>query len=302
MHLHSRALMHFDTIRRCGSIREAARQLHVSSSALNRQLLELEGEVGTPLFERLRTGLKLTPAGEVLSRHVLNVMQDAQRMAAELDAVKGLRRGVIEVVTVESVIADFLPRVLLAMTERYPRVQMRVRICGSVDAANAVSKGLADVALCFIRQRMQDLRQVAAGKFSLGAVVAANHALASSSEVTIEECARHPLILPTPDIAIRDELNLLLMPHQGQLQIAIESGSLELIRRLATQGVGVAFSNPFGIEKEVAGGQLRYMPIKGASAFVLGQYVRANRTLPPALAAFSQLAADEIARRELQHG
>ena len=52
MHIHSRALKYFDMIQRCGSIREAARRLHVSSSAVNRQLLQLEGEVGSPLFER----------------------------------------------------------------------------------------------------------------------------------------------------------------------------------------------------------------------------------------------------------
>lgn len=36
----------------CGSIREAARRLHVDGSAVNRQLLNLEEEVGAALFER----------------------------------------------------------------------------------------------------------------------------------------------------------------------------------------------------------------------------------------------------------
>ena len=46
LHLHSRGLRYFDMIRRRGSIREAARHLHVSSSAVNRQLLQLERELG----------------------------------------------------------------------------------------------------------------------------------------------------------------------------------------------------------------------------------------------------------------
>jgi hypothetical protein len=59
MHIHSRALKYFDMIRRCGSIRAAARQLHVSSSAVNRQLRQLEDEVDWPLLERLPRGLRL---------------------------------------------------------------------------------------------------------------------------------------------------------------------------------------------------------------------------------------------------
>jgi DNA-binding transcriptional LysR family regulator len=50
MHIHARSLAYFDMIRRCGSIREAARRLHLASSAVNRQLLQLEEEFGTPLF------------------------------------------------------------------------------------------------------------------------------------------------------------------------------------------------------------------------------------------------------------
>ncbi|WP_257211646.1 LysR family transcriptional regulator, partial [Sphingobium sp. IP1] len=45
-------VVYFDAIRRAGSIREAARRLNVASSAVNRQLLKLEAELGTPLFER----------------------------------------------------------------------------------------------------------------------------------------------------------------------------------------------------------------------------------------------------------
>ena len=51
MHIHARELASFDMIRRAGSIRAAARQLHITASAVNRQLLQLEDEVGTPLFE-----------------------------------------------------------------------------------------------------------------------------------------------------------------------------------------------------------------------------------------------------------
>ncbi len=297
MHLHSRALVHFDVIRRCGSIREAARQLHLSSSALNRQLLELENEIGSPLFERLPAGLQLTPVGEILSRHVISVVQDAQRMEGELDALKGMRRGEVDVVTVESLTADFIPRVLHQMTELHPGVRIRVRIAGSVEAATQVAQGLADVAICFVWQRFEELRQIAVGKFNLGAIVAPGHPLAEQKRVTLNECARHPMVLPTPDLALRDELRPLLAAQGRQARIVLETGSFELMRRLAVQGTGLAFVNRFGIERELEQGTLVHLPLRPAVIFHLGVYVRAARTLPPALDALIQLASAEIERR-----
>ncbi len=50
--LHSRMLRYLDEVARCGSIRQAAERLNVASSAINRQILALEAELGTPIFHR----------------------------------------------------------------------------------------------------------------------------------------------------------------------------------------------------------------------------------------------------------
>ncbi len=55
LRIHSSAIRYFDAVRRAKSIREAARQLNVASSAVNRQIIKLEEEIGEPLFHRLPT-------------------------------------------------------------------------------------------------------------------------------------------------------------------------------------------------------------------------------------------------------
>ncbi|WP_213305618.1 helix-turn-helix domain-containing protein [Paraburkholderia sacchari] len=79
VNVHARSIRYFDMICRCGSIREAARRLHVDGSAVNRQLLNLE-EVGATLFERLPGGLRLTEAGGLFAQHVVTVLQEEQRV------------------------------------------------------------------------------------------------------------------------------------------------------------------------------------------------------------------------------
>ncbi|CAN5531632.1 hypothetical protein BH09PSE5_BH09PSE5_44810 [soil metagenome] len=184
MHIHARSLRYFDMIRRCGSIREAARQMHVASSALNRQLLQLEGESGSPLFERLPVGMRLTAAGELFARHVINVLQDEQRLTGELDALKGIRRGHLRIVAAESLSTDFLPRTLSAMRAAYPLVSMVLERSGSDAAAASVAGGDADVAIGYSLERADEIEQFAVGRFAMGAVVPAAHALAQSRQTT----------------------------------------------------------------------------------------------------------------------
>ena len=62
----SRFLRYFMTVGRLGSIRRAADELNVSASAIARQILNVEAEIGAPLFERLPSGLRLTAAGEIM--------------------------------------------------------------------------------------------------------------------------------------------------------------------------------------------------------------------------------------------
>lgn len=77
--------VYFDAVARHGSIRKAAEQLFIASSALNRRILELEAELGTPLFERLPRGVKLTAAGEIFFHYVRRARR-ARRAGSSLPA------------------------------------------------------------------------------------------------------------------------------------------------------------------------------------------------------------------------
>lgn len=299
MHIHARALKYFDMIRRCGSIREAARRLHVASSAVNRQLLQLEDEIGSPLFERLSGGLRLTAAGEIFSLHVITVLQDEHRMLSELDALKGLRRGELSIVSVEGLNNSFLPTVLQQMLTRYPMLQVTVRSAGSEEAARAVAGGDADVALGYSVERSESLRQYAVGRFLLGAIMPPEHPLAAQASVSFAECARYPLILPGPELSIRRHLQPFLLNPKKPLTVLLESASVDLAKRLALRGMGLAFQTRLGIEEELAAGQLRLVPLKATQFVVseLGVYVRSGRSLPAALDAFIRLVEDELAQR-----
>lgn len=302
LRIHAPAIAYFDKVRRCGSFREAARSLNVASSAVNRQILKLEDEIGTPLFERLPSGLRLTPAGEVFTRHVIAVMQDTERVRSELDALQGIRSGHVEIVTVEGVTVDLLPTVIEKMQALYPNISVGVSCLGSTAIAAQISSGNADLGLAFALQRNNDLHQLENSHFHLGAIMSADHPLANHERLSFATCAAHPLILAKEELSIAH----LLRPSMNQSpqwgHAVVETSSVELAKKLAIRGVGIAFQTRIGIEDELKSGRLVHIPLAQPQPILsdLGLYSRSQRSLPVAVDAFARMLSDEITLREQQ--
>ena len=302
MRIHSAAIHYFDAVRRAGSIREAARRLNVASSAVNRQILKLEEEVGTPLFERTSAGLKLTASGEALARHVIAVLQDLERARSDIGALKGGHAGEIRIAAVEGVCGEILPEAIQRMRERAPRVTITVETFGSFAIPSVISEGLSDIGIAFALRRNSDLHQVALGRFRLGAVARPDHAIAAKRKTTLAACLNSPIILATADLSINQLLGPEISRISRSLEPVVMSGSIELMRELTLRGIGIAFQTRVGLASAMDSGRLVHVPLdaNGPIWSDLGVYVRAGRALPSHVDRFVQILAEEISRRELE--
>ena len=115
MKIHSVFLTYFSEICKSGSIRQAAKNLFVASSAVNRQILKKEEELGTKLFHRSHNGITLTKAGEILSQHVSRTLSDYDRTMREIEASRGTRSQSLTIAGQESVVSRFLPPIYLEL-------------------------------------------------------------------------------------------------------------------------------------------------------------------------------------------
>ena len=107
---------------RAKSVKDAARELHLSPSALSRQITALERHLGVSLFVRLPAGLELTPAGrrylETVSR-VLAELRDAQAALAP-------GRGPLRVSALESFCAKWMVPRLGSFRAAHPDVELEI--------------------------------------------------------------------------------------------------------------------------------------------------------------------------------
>src|SRR5271170_4561300 len=82
------ALRYFSATAHSRSIRAASDRLHVSPSAISRQIAKLEHELRTPIFDRRAQGMKLTPAGEILREKFESMLREFLRVKSHISALQ----------------------------------------------------------------------------------------------------------------------------------------------------------------------------------------------------------------------
>src|SRR3954451_4893790 len=146
---HMRFLRYVDEVARAGSIRKAAGQLHVTASAVNRRVMDLEDELGAPLFERRPRGMRLTAAGELFVRYIREQSGDVERMKSQIEDLRGLRRGTVRIACSQALGLDFLPWKIAAFVARDPMVSFGVSVLDHELAMTAFSDYGVDLVLVF---------------------------------------------------------------------------------------------------------------------------------------------------------
>jgi DNA-binding transcriptional LysR family regulator len=259
--LHARLLRYLDEVARSGSIRKASNRLNVASSAINRQILALEQEIGSPLFERLPRGLRLTTAGELLINHVRQTLKEHERVRTRIEALRGLRRGDVTIVTTTGIAAGFLARVVEQFTAAHPGIKLRVLTLPRDNTIAAVVSGEADIALAYNLENNPRLSTFLKCEFRLGAVMAPDHPLARRTSLRLAECFDYPMVIADPSMSIRDVLES-VADLDYDLSLAIETNSIGLMKRLAQTKPNITFLNSVDVGDELRTGMLKVVPVR----------------------------------------
>lgn len=300
--LHSRMLRYLDAVVRCGSMRKAASQLNVASSAINRQILALEDELGTPVFERLPRRLRLTASGELLIAHVRQTLKEHERVRGLMEELKGLRRGEVTIGAMGGISSAVLPPILAGFRRRHPGVKIVVRILAANELTAAVVAGEVDLGFALDLPHHPALQTLASIERRIGAVVAPGHDLASRAAATLSDCVVYPVILPDPGVTLRRLLDEAFLRTAIAVVPAVETNSIELMLRLAQHGVGVTFLNELNVEAERQRGDIVFVPLrdrylKSQRLGVVGRATAGLETLPSLMVEELRTAFDAMAAR-----
>jgi DNA-binding transcriptional LysR family regulator len=258
--LHARLLRYLDEVARCQSMRLAGERLNVAGSAINRQILTLEEQLGTKLFERQPHRVILTSSGEVLIDHVRKTLRGMDATVSQIEALKGLQWGDVSIGVASGIAGAIMPVIVDRVRQTLARVKLNIRIMSASDIVSTIAVGDIDLGLAF-NLPTAGLYLINRRPVSLGAVVAPNHPLAAKMSVTLGECASYPLCVAKAPLTLSGQLEAAFADASVLLAPAVETDSIELMRCLALDGSFVTFLSPFDIYRESRAGLLVHIPV-----------------------------------------
>ncbi|MDB5410565.1 MAG: LysR family transcriptional regulator [Rhodospirillales bacterium] len=283
INLDSTALRYFQVAAEFKSVRRAAEALNVSASALSRQIAGLEQSLDVMLFERLPRGLRLTSAGEILLYHVARSFLEVGRAFNQIDALKGLRRGHIKVVSVESAARSVLATGLSAFWKKHRNLEVSVKVVGNIEALRLLEEGEADLGIAFCAPRSTSLPVLSVATLYIGAIMSTRHPLAGRSVLLLQDLAGYPLLLSDSSLMLNAALSdaLATVP----LSVRLVTNSITLMSILAASEDGVALKTRAGLAQPFDAGELGFVPIADRVLPLQHLAILTRRGLPlPALA------------------
>jgi DNA-binding transcriptional LysR family regulator len=287
--LHGRLLRYLDEVARLGSIRKAAAALSVAASAINRHIIELEEEIGAPIFERLPRGLRLTTSGELLIAHIRETLRGHDRTLTQIHALKGLNRGRVAIATQGTLAGGLVSEVVVAFRELHPNIQLDVTLMGRPELVTAVGTGQVHLGVGYDLPVDPRLQRASEFTHHLGAVVAPNHPLARRASVRLSDCLSYPLVVAQHSLTTLRDIVDTLVPANTELNAMVETNSTEMMKRLAGNSPHITFLNDADVEQEVREGTLRFLPLRGSNGRqVLSIVHRSRGSLEPAASMFIQ--------------
>ena len=192
--MHASVLKYFVEVARCGSIRKAAQNLYVASSAVNRQILKLEAEMGTDLFDRLPNGIRLNAAGERMLQHIRATLNDFHLMRGELDEPEGRTHGPCICRRDGFAVRRPAARGCGGVLGTIPAVTYAITAVTPWDVASKVLSGEYDVGITFISKLPAGLDVMTQVALPPGVVMASSHPLARKDVVSFADCRSHAFL------------------------------------------------------------------------------------------------------------
>jgi DNA-binding transcriptional LysR family regulator len=275
-------------------MRKAAEALHIVPSALNRRILDLEEELGSPLFERLPRGVRPTAAGELYVAYVRQSIRELEHVGAQIEGLRRLLRGSVRLAVAESVTGHMLPTAIARFQAQHPNVAFHVWIDGPKGLTDALATDAADLILTHDPLQRPQVNVIASVHQPFCALVAPNHPLAGRASIGLRDCVAYPVALPDATLAARALVDHVLMRASFKFEPALVSNSVELTKTFARQNQGVCFQFCIAGGPDPSGMVAIPLTDPGLEEATLALAARRHRVLPVASAAFAALLEEVL--------
>jgi DNA-binding transcriptional LysR family regulator len=277
-----------------GSFTAAGHKLHVSQSAISRQILLLEDELKEPVFLRVGRRIRITPAGESLLQLSHRVFQDLKDTTAGITDSQESLRGTVRLMGGMTVCLYVFPQLLTELKRQHPEIDLKLTTGSSERCIRLLRNGTGDLALLTLPVDQPDLVTAPVLQEELLVVTAAKHPLSRKRKVLPQDLVGQPFVLFESGSNTRRAVDEFFMTARIEPQIVMETENVEIIKALVRHGLGITIIPYQAVARDVTQGQLFCARIEGRSliretGWVYPKMSRTPRAVQEVIRAFDRV-------------
>ncbi|MCX7167251.1 MAG: LysR family transcriptional regulator [Rhodocyclales bacterium] len=255
----------FQTVARLNSFSRAAEELHLTQPAVSAQIVALENTLKIRLFERMGRKIALTEPGRVALSCAVDIHLRVSQMQRELEDLGELNTGSLHIGASLVVGVYLLPEILARFKEKYPRVELVVRVDPARHILDMILRNELDLGIIGEGAPVTDERIVLKPilRDELVFIVPANHPLAEAGSISRSELAKMPFVLPAKDTASSESILEQISAEGITLHSVLELGNVGAVKRAVEAGLGVSIVSRYAVLRELQDGRLKCLRVSG---------------------------------------
>lgn len=247
-----------------GNFTRAASLMHLSQSAISRQMQALESKLGCQLFDRsIKSAVVLTAEGELFLRFARSIIAQRTSLCESLDDFARNRKGRVRITCAETLAQIVLPRYVSKYCKENPDVDVRVFSLNPGEALDLLWGGEVDMSVIMgsMAQPGMEAMLWREGRYML--MVPKGHPLTRETAVTLEAVNRYRIMLPHKrgGISARYLFEGKLAEYGMQPNICLESDIVPLKADYVRIGFGICFLLTVAETRQLYPGELDFIPM-----------------------------------------
>ena len=248
-----------------GSFTAAGEKLHVSQSAISRQILLLEDELGEPVFHRIGRRIRITPAGESLLQLSHRVFQDLQETVSTISEKRDSLSGTLRLVGGMTVCLYVFPTLLAEVRRVHPHLDLKVTVGSAERSIAMLRSGAGDLGMITLPVEATDLVSVPVLQEELLLITYPAHPLAKKKSISPADLDKQDFVLFETGSITRRLVEQFFAREGVNPDVIMETENVEIIKAMVRSGLGISIIPSQAAASDVKAGQLFRSRIAGHS-------------------------------------
>ncbi len=246
-----------------GSFSRAAERCQIAQPSLSQQVLKLEDDLGTKLFDRLGRSIRLTEAGRAFLPHARSILGQMEMARSSVADKCADVRGSVTVGVIPTIAPYLIPHYATAFAKKYPEAKLRIVEETTPVLVESLRDLSIDLAILALPLRHKDLELFPLRTEPLFAVLPKDHPRAAAESLALKDLRGESFVMLRDGHCFRD-LSIAACTHARVTpRIAFESGQFSSLFGMVAAGVGISLVPEMAIDRNAG---CRYVRLSDARA------------------------------------